>query len=288
MPRFTVEPHTTVTSLQDLFMIAAEVENRTGAAYSGIAARMRAMGRTDLAALLDELAEDAGRRARQALAGHDATGGKDHRSVRQSDEVMAIFDDEGAAWQAPELFTAYRLFAMAVRNSERVFSFWTYIAAHSALAEVNAAAEQMARDELARSATLRRARRRAFHEDRATADTSGRAQAIAAQEIVLADLLVAQSRQAASADEASRLHKLADAARARAAALEAAPLATPQPVRHVLPQVEEHCRPAAEFLLDWYLDLAQQLPAEDDRARAQDYAGELLHCLSDLQPAAKP
>lgn len=44
--------------------------------------------------------------------------------------------------------------------------FWTYAAAHAPSEEIRQAAERLAREELGHVATLRRERRRAFHEMR--------------------------------------------------------------------------------------------------------------------------
>jgi hypothetical protein len=91
------------------------------------------------------------------------TGREPDPSVLRA-ESDATFDDEGAGTVAPELVDAYRAFSMAVRNEERAFSFWIYVAAQSPSPELRAAAEQMAREELDHVARLRRERRRAFHQ----------------------------------------------------------------------------------------------------------------------------
>ena len=55
---------------------------------------------------------------------------------------------------------------MAVRNEERAFAFWSYVAAHAEVAEVRQAAETMAHEELGHVSILRRERRNAFHAER--------------------------------------------------------------------------------------------------------------------------
>jgi rubrerythrin len=77
---------------------------------------------------------------------------------------LAIFDDEELA--GTRLATPYRVLSVAVRNEERAFSFWTYISAHARNPDVKAAAERLAREELAHVHWLRAARRRAYHEGR--------------------------------------------------------------------------------------------------------------------------
>jgi rubrerythrin len=80
-------------------------------------------------------------------------------------------------WEAPETFdaetareigtsrlaTPYRALAMAVRNEERAFAFWSYVAAYAGDSEIKQAAEAMAREELSHVSTLRKERRRAYH-----------------------------------------------------------------------------------------------------------------------------
>jgi rubrerythrin len=54
---------------------------------------------------------------------------------------------------------------MAVRNEERAFAFWAYLAAYSADPEIKNAAEAMAREELGHVSILRKERRRAYHRE---------------------------------------------------------------------------------------------------------------------------
>ena len=72
------------------------------------------------------------------------------------------------------LTTSYRALAMAVRNEERAFAFWSYLAAYSGDSEIKQAAEAMAGEELGHVATLRRERRRAYHEEHEEAGRSRR------------------------------------------------------------------------------------------------------------------
>jgi rubrerythrin len=81
-------------------------------------------------------------------------------------ELPQTFDDEGTGTASPGLVTPYRALSMAVRNEERAFTFWGYIAAHAESHEIGQAAESMAREELGHVALLRRERRRAYHQQR--------------------------------------------------------------------------------------------------------------------------
>ena len=54
---------------------------------------------------------------------------------------------------------------MAVRNEERAFAFWSYVAGFATDPEIKKAAEAMAHEELGHVATLRKERRRAYHKE---------------------------------------------------------------------------------------------------------------------------
>lgn len=184
-----------------------------------------------------------------------------------------MFDDEGAALVAPELLNSYRAFSMAVRNEERAFVFWTYVAAHAQTDEIREAAERMAREELGHVATLRRERRRAFH---AIRDRRGHVPAldVAALEQKLADHLTnAAGRAPAGAGDRIRDH--ARKAQQRAAAAQARDLTNPCPEPDVLARPVPLC----EYLLDYYLDLAEHARDESLRHVAQTSAGDLVACL---------
>src|SRR5690606_22135477 len=103
-------------------------------------------------------------------------------------EAPAMFEDEGAALVAPELLSAYRAFSMAVRNEERAFLFWTYVASRAPTEELRLAAERMAHEELNHVSILRRERRQAFHSQR-RAEAGRRGWTAAALEERLADEL---------------------------------------------------------------------------------------------------
>ena len=82
-------------------------------------------------------------------------------------------------WEAPQTFdpdttaeiktsrrmTPYRALSMAVRNEERAFAFWSYVAGFATDPEIKKAAEEMAHEELGHVATLRKVRRRAYHSE---------------------------------------------------------------------------------------------------------------------------
>ena len=58
--------------------------------------------------------------------------------------------------------TAYRMLAIAVRNEQRAFAYFAYVAAHAADRELRQLAEDLAHERLGHAATLRRERRKAW------------------------------------------------------------------------------------------------------------------------------
>lgn len=288
MSRLQAEPFVAIRSLEELFAVAAAMEREAIEGYSELARRMYDEDKPALAEVFEQLV------AEETLH----LGNVDHWSKRMTGkapdasklrgDLDATFDDEGAGTVAPELMNAYRAFSMAVRNEERAFAFWTYVAAQSASDELRRAAEQMAREELDHVARLRRERRRAFHEDRAAASSTGEGWTMSALENRLAALLEEDARDGEPGQRAQRLGELALAARTRAGALTHAPLGDSPLLRSVQPEVATRVRPAAELLLDCYLDFGERLPSQTGRERAQHHAAELLDCVAAVRqvPAA--
>lgn len=263
-----------VESMDELLALARAMEQEAISGYVALAERMRHEGRPDLAAVFEAL-----------TAEEESHLGNVDRWIAQSDVAIPpvmplqepMFDDEGAALVAPELLNSYRAFSMAVRNEERAFVFWTYVSAHAPSEEIRQAAERMAREELGHVATLRRERRRAFHDLRRAGVRPVRGE-IASLELRLSDHLEARALRAGPRD-AGRFRDLAVVAQARSAEAVANPFG-PTPVLDVVPEsAEARPVPLCELLLDCYLDLAEREKDEDTRLRAQARAGELIACL---------
>jgi rubrerythrin len=198
--------------------------------------------------------------------------------------IPETFDDEGLTTTDPHMVGAYKALAMAVRNEERAFAFWTYVAAQSIAPDVRRAAETMAHEELRHVATLRRERRRAFHVERsgAQAQTADRnaIPEMAALERRLAGMLDSRSaRPALVARE--RLESLAGEARRHAEELEAFPMA----IRGLSPVREAPDDPVvlAELLTDRYLEAADAVQNEESMARMQALAGRAIARLAWLR-----
>lgn len=282
MSALTSEPCGTIDSMAELFAVAAEMEQAAIDGYSSLATRMRREHQPRLAEVFDRLVDE----EKMHLANVDhwsrvVVGAPPDRSALAWDPGPS-FDDEGAGVVAPELLSAYQAFAIAVRNEERAFAFWSHLAAHAGSDELRLACEQMAREELGHVATLRRERRRAFH-FRKTASAAGATRwTVKGLEHRLAELL----RDAAGTPGAEALEPHARVAAERADALLARPLGYSPLLDHVSAAAAEQLLPCTELLLECYLDLAESLPSQEARGRAQTFAAQLLECLSAARSAA--
>lgn len=276
------EPYGNVDSMEQLFAIAAEMEQAAIDGYSRLAERMRRENRPELAEVFDHLVDEEKTHRENVDHWSNAVIGKaPDRSVLGWDPGPS-FDDEGAGAIAPELLSGYRAFAIAVRNEERAFAFWSYLAARAGSDELRAACEQMAREELAHVETLRRERRRAFHVQRSATSATATGWTAEALERRLADLL----SDAAGRPGAVGLERYAAEAGERAAALRVAPLGESPLLAHVPADAAERLLPCTELLFEYYLDLAERLPSQEERDRAQAFAAQLLDCLSAVRDDA--
>lgn len=269
MSLLKAEPSAPVRTLEELFAIAHAMEQEAAERYAEIAGRMRQDGNPALAAVFDGLSADEAGHLDQVVRWSRQVKGQppDPSLIRWT--LPETFDDEGASTIAPELLSAYRALAMAVRNEERAFAFWSYVAAQAQDAAIQQAAEAMAREELGHVATLRRERRRAFHAARAGAggEVAGDE---AALERRLADLLEPLAAQAPP-DEQARLTAYAQEARRHAVELEASPIRhTAAPHLHA-PATSPVA--LAELLAERYLEAADGQRDEAELVRLQALAG---------------
>jgi rubrerythrin len=278
MPEMTQQPWV-VKTMPELMALAKAMEQDAASGYVALALRMRAEHRPDLAAVFDRLAAEE--------EGHIAN--VDRWRVEIGGDVAAIpvlppeasFDDEGAGVVAPELLSSYRAFSTAVRNEERAFVFWTYVAAHAPSPNIRVAAERMAKEELGHVATLRKERRLAFHLDRLTAPEAAQGE-LPALEARLADHLLQRAAMAGAAPTETLL-ALADAARDRAVAVTSKPFVDTPLLKSLPAPVSGQAVSLSELLLDCYLDLAEREEKEEPRLRAQAFAGQLIACLQSLR-----
>jgi rubrerythrin len=276
------EPAGTVESIEELMALAAAMEDEAATRYAEIAERMRHEGDPALADVFDRLS--AGERHHLESV-HDwsrRTNGKgvDPATIRWN--ASETFDDEGSATAHPRLFNAYRALSMAVRNEERAFAFWSYVAAHAKTDDVRQAAETMAHEELGHVAILRRERRQAFHtERRRTGGGDGEsATDLADLERHLADLLEPLTHQSPE-PERTRLTDFIEGARRNARELDRASV----PLKGVGAgeRLPEDPVVLAELLAERYLEVGDLAGDEATLDRMQSLAGDAISRLAWLR-----
>lgn len=277
MSLLKAEPSTSVKSLEELFAIAHAMEREAADRYAEISGRMKDAGNVELAAVFERLSADEQGHLAQVAHWSEQERGKAPDPALIRWKLPETFDDEGVSITDPHLLSAYRSLAMAVRNEERAFAFWSYVAAQAGDPEIQQAAEAMAHEELGHVATLRRERRRAFHSVRTRpGGESGRpaaGQDTASLERQLADLLEQQAAQALPAEQ-PRLKAFADEARRHALYLERSPISTS--VGSHLPMLSDSPKVLAELLSERYLEAVDNLRDEAELVRVQALAGRAI------------
>ncbi|MCO5091753.1 ferritin family protein [Bosea sp. (in: a-proteobacteria)] len=284
MSLLKAEPSTPVRTLEELFSIAHAMEREAAHRYAEIAERMKGAGNFGLAAVFERLSADEQGHLAQVAHWSQQMKGKAPDSALIRWKLPETFDDEGISTTDPQLLSAYRALAMAVRNEERAFAFWSYVAAQAADPEIQQAAEAMAHEELGHVATLRRERRRAFHSGRPgpidEAGGSASGQATASLERRLAELLEQMSARAPPAEQ-PRLKAFAEAARRHARELEGSPISVP--AGSYPPTLSDRPEVLAEWLSERYLEAADDLHDEQELVRVQALAGHAIARLAWLR-----
>lgn len=272
------EPPEPVQSVDELLAIAHAMEYEAATHYSDLAERMRSEGNKALADVFDHLAEEERGHIDSLKRWSETEAGRPPDAARIRWTIPQTFDDEGASITAPRLLSAYRTLSMAVRNEERAFAFWTYVMAQAQRDDVRRAAEAMAREELQHVATLRRERRRAYWAQRSAQTSCTQAQDAAALESRLAGLLEEQ----AEVRQSDPLRRFAAEARTLAAALAGEPITLSQKSAVGIP-VPDDTFALAEFLVDRYLEAADEQQDEATLARLQALAGRAIDRLAWLR-----
>ena len=131
--------------------------------YRALAVRMRLVGEESLAAIFDFFAGIEDKHAQQIAERSRRLPAERVSDVGLPQSLPEDFDDEEGD---SRLLTPYRALAIAVRNEERAFAFYSHAAAAAAGPAVRAFAEDLARDELVHAGLLRRERRKAWRAER--------------------------------------------------------------------------------------------------------------------------
>ncbi len=150
-----------VGSAAELFALAMGMEEEAARRYAALAARMEAAGEARLAVVFGSLARMELGHATQVVERARAAIGAVPIASAVAWELPVGFDDEAAR---SATLTPYRALAIAVRNEERSFAFFSYLAATAPDDAVRSLAEDFAREELDHAALLRRERRLAWRE----------------------------------------------------------------------------------------------------------------------------
>jgi rubrerythrin len=168
------EPAGTLESLDELFALANAMEMEAANRYAGLAEDMRRQNKGALADVFAQLAAAEREHVDSVARWSQSRRGKAPDPALVRWEAPETFDAETAREiGTSRLTTPYRALAMAVRNEERAFAFWSYLAAYSADSEIQHAAEAMAREELGHVSTLRKKRRRAYHKEHEETEQEG-------------------------------------------------------------------------------------------------------------------
>jgi rubrerythrin len=158
-PDFPIGPIRTVDELMDL---ATGMEHDAAVRYEELAAAMERREEPALAALFRELA-GLERDHEEGIARWAARDGlRRPEPARFTWRLPETFGDD-ADGAAAHVLSPFEALAIAVRNEERAFAFYTYVSAMAEDDEVQRRAESLAREELNHVALLRDWRRRAYH-----------------------------------------------------------------------------------------------------------------------------
>lgn len=280
-------PRGVVRSLEEIFAIAYAMARKAATRYAELATRARTGGVSELADVFERLAEEKRNHESSILQWSQRRCGKapDLADIRW--ELPEIFDEETAGELAvSRLASAYRVLSMAVRNEERAFALWSYIAAESETPALREAAEKMALEELEHVSLLRRARRQAYHAERAVhpqgspRSSADRLAAAVDLERRLADQLEDLANRL-TGEESIRARSFA--AQSRTMADEIAGLAS----RDKGEAVEDmDAAAAAERLVEDYLDVADLSRDESIALQAQSLARRAISRLAWLRALA--
>ncbi|MBC7908123.1 MAG: ferritin family protein [Rhodospirillaceae bacterium] len=154
-----------ISSVDELMAIAVGMEHEAASRYDDLAQAMDNCGETELAALFRHMAE----LEREHEAGLSRWADREGRPaplpMTYAWHLPETFGDEAEGAQAHTL-TPYNALGIAVRNEERAFTFYSYLAALAEDDTTRLRAEALAREELKHVHQLRMLRRRAFHMER--------------------------------------------------------------------------------------------------------------------------
>ncbi len=284
-----------IGSTRELIALAHAMEQEAVRRYQDLAQRMREQGEAGLTATFALLAQMEARHVEQVeTRAHELTGNPpDHALVTW--ELPDNFDADAAR---SATLSPYRALAIAVRNEERAFAFFSYLAAEAPNDTLRALAETFAKEELDHAARLRHERRRAWRSEHVgapphPASRPGSLDQMLAQAVPLERAAAAAHRALAAANRAD--HQPATAALFEHAAADedalAAELTTWLGTRAAAPAATLHARSVFEGLglleqaFDRYADAADHATDEAMLQEAQRLAARALQRLAAVHGA---
>jgi len=287
-PLLTAVPPGPVRSLAELYAIAFDFAQKATQRYGALAARGDE-GFSPLRRVFEALVARERDRADNLSAACLVACGK---RPDVSDLGWAPIDlvplAELAEIGNSGLSTAYTAWALAVRQRQRAFVFWTYVAALAEDAPVRQTAEDLAREALRDGNLLRRERRLAWRSERSIA-TDADADAGATEQPESAALLESLLLR----DMMTWAHGLDPSQRRQLLTLGAAPL--PEPLPPVdggdegaadIEQVKRRALRRAEQLSNIYLDEADRAADQSGMELAQKLAAQSIMRLAGLRQLA--
>lgn len=271
MPKLTEEPPV-LDTMEGLMQTAARMEQEAIKGYEALRDRMSAEGRPELIPVFERLIAEE-RSHLSEVANWSRASGIEPAGTTGFPSPPDLFDPEGADLIPAEALSAYRAFSIAVRNEERAFEFWSYVAGRAPSPEIRQAAERMAREELGHIATLRRERRLAFHRARQAASPAGG--------LTLEDLERRLHRQLLGLGDiadSGELSRFAHDARGRLARCYELGVVCRPNIDGFSPAAFERPAVLCGIVLDCYLDLMAREKDENVLVFAQDAASQLVRC----------
>ncbi len=165
-------PVTEVESVETLMDIAATLEAEAARRFEQLAALMERQGNEQTATLFRELAKDEVKHGDE-IAGWATREGRRRPAARAFGwRLPETFDLEEAG--SGSIVSPYEALSVAVRNEERAFAFYSYLAAIAEREDIRDHAEGLARGELEHISRLRARRRKAYHAENRAAMRSPR------------------------------------------------------------------------------------------------------------------
>jgi len=156
------DPQITSASMQDLFGMAHAIEEQAGQRYAALAELMQRRGEDTTAAAFRVLLEQARQSGANVEQRAQALGVAIEPAIRFASQLSRELPDNWGEITGSALLTPYRVHALAVQERQRIFAFFSYLAARAGDPSVASEAEALAAAALRDASSLRTHRRQAW------------------------------------------------------------------------------------------------------------------------------